>query len=336
MSIDFNNEAIVCSRCGATFKGKKNNFYICHATMYKGTGFLPWCTRCVEAVYNKYLAQCQDARLAVRQTCRKLDIYWSDAIFDYVMARNRTRTVMAAYISRANSGGYDGNSYDDTLGGEGTLWYFPSLTKDTETNSIVDTSLGSEDSKVEVPEEIVAFWGSGYTPSMYAELEQRRNYYISKLPVGTEIDIGSEALIRQICNLEVSIARDSAAGKSIDKSVNALNTLLGSLNIKPAQQKENNSDADEKRPFGLWIKEWEEGKPIPEVDPELADVDGVSAYVDTWMRGHLAKMLGLKNAYSKLYDETVDKMRVERPEYDEEDDEDFLADIFKDDKDDDE
>lgn len=326
MSIDFNNEAIVCSRCGATFRGKKNNFYICHSSMYKGSGFLPWCTRCVEAVYNKYLAQCQDARIAVRQTCRKLDIYWSDGIFDYVMSRNKSRTVMAAYISRANSGSYSGNSYDDTLGAEGTLWYFPSLTGETETSST--NSASDKEEEETIPEEVIAFWGSGYSPSMYAELEQRRNYYISKLPAGTEIDIGSEALIRQICNLEVSIARDSAAGKSIDKSVNALNTLLGSLNIKPAQQKENSSDADEKRPFGLWIKEWEEGKPIPEVDPELADVDGVSAYVDTWMRGHLAKMLGLKGAYSKLYDETIDRMRIEHPEYDDEDDEDFLADIF--------
>lgn len=334
MSIDFNNEAIVCSRCGATFKGRKNNFYVCRSSMYKGTGFLPWCTRCVEAIYNKYLAQCQDARIAVRQTCRKLDLYWSDAIFDYVMNKNRTRTVMAAYISRANSGGYEGNSYDDTLGGEGTLWYFPSLTGETETSTAVPTSSETED-EPNIPEDVVAFWGSGYSPSMYAELEQRRNYYISKLPAGTEIDIGSEALIRQICNLEVSIARDSAAGKSIDKSVNALNTLLGSLNIKPAQQKENNSDADEKRPFGLWIKEWEEGKPVPETDPELADVDGVSAYVDTWMRGHLAKMLGLKCAYSKLYDETIDKMRIEHPEYSEEDDEDFLADIFSNDSGDD-
>ncbi len=327
MSIDFSNEAIVCSRCGATFKGKKGNFYVCRASLYRGTGFLPWCTRCVEAVYNRYLSQCQDARLAVRQTCRKLDLYWSDSVFDYVMSKNKTRTVMAAYIARTNTGSYEGNSYDDTLGAEGTLWYFPTLTGDGETTTAVQTSKDEEE-EPKVSPDVIAFWGSGYSPSMYAELEQRRNYYTSKLPAGTEIDIGSEALIRQICNLEVGIARDSAAGKSIDKSVNALNTLLGSLNIKPAQQKESNSDADEKRPFGLWIKEWEEGKPVPEVDPELADVDGVSAYVDTWMRGHLAKMLGLKGAYSKLYDETIDRMRIEHPEYKEDDDEDFLADIF--------
>ena len=51
------------------------------------------------------------------------------------------------------------------------------------------------------------------------------------------MDVSDCAIIRQICMLEVTIARDTAAGKSTDKSVNALNSLLGSANLKPVQKK---------------------------------------------------------------------------------------------------
>ena len=68
---------------------------------------------------------------------------------------------------------------------------------------------------------------------MYEQLEQRRKYYSSKFPDAFSDaggnDSGSDVLMRQLCNLEVSISKDAAAGKSIDKSVNSLNTLIGCL-----------------------------------------------------------------------------------------------------------
>ena len=39
-------------------------------------------------------------------------------------------------------------------------------------------------------------------------------------------------------------------------------------------------------------------------------------------------MLGIKNTYCKLYEEEIDKMRVDRPEYEDEDDETVFNDIF--------
>jgi hypothetical protein len=39
-------------------------------------------------------------------------------------------------------------------------------------------------------------------------------------------------------------------------------------------------------------------------------------------------MLGIKNSYCKLYEEELAKIRVERPEYEDEDDETLFNDIF--------
>lgn len=80
--------------------------------------------------------------------------------------------------------------------------------------------------------------------------------------------------------------------------------------------------------FGEWIRKWENSRPIPEPDPELQDVDGIIKYIDIWFRGHLCKMLNIKNSRTKLYDDTIEQMRIERPEYEEDDDETMFENIF--------
>lgn len=151
---------------------------------------------------------------------------------------------------------------------------------------------------------------------------------MSHLPSGIDLGIGIDALIRQICNLEVDINRDRTAGKQVDKAIGTLNTLLGSAMLKPNQKADNADSALERTPFGVWIKRWEDKRPIPEPDPEMKDVDGIVRYIDIWLRGHLAKMLGKKNAYSALYEKEIAKKRIERPEFSDEDDETFFSDAF--------
>lgn len=62
--------------------------------------------------------------MAVRQTCRKLDLYWNESIFDSVVKKSSVRSLMTQYIVRINSVSCAGKSYDDTLLDEGILWSF--------------------------------------------------------------------------------------------------------------------------------------------------------------------------------------------------------------------
>jgi hypothetical protein len=144
------------------------------------------------------------------------------------------------------------------------------------------------------------------------------------------MDKGEEAVIRQICMLEVTINREAAAGKPINNHVNSLNNLLGSGNFKPVQRKSDSAlDADiEAVPFGVWIRKIENTRPIAEPDPELNDVDNIIKYISVWFFGHLCKMLKINNKYSRLYEDEMAKLRVERPEYEGEDEEDIFEDIF--------
>lgn len=337
MAIELESSSVLCCKCGKAYCRRKGFFSVCYSEMSKGIGYLPVCKDCVDMLYNSYLAKCQNAKDAVRQVCRKLDLYWNESVFDIVSRKSTISTMMTSYLAKITTVTYAGKSYDDTLSFEGTLWNFSPKENDIGTgakDNIVSgekTDERHQEDLSSIPEDVIAFWGPGYTSEMYNDLEQRRSYWISKLPSGVDLDIGAEALIRQICNLEIDINRDRRAGKSIDKNVNALNTLLGSASLKPTQKKAEDSDlSSENTPFGVWIKKWEDMEPVPEPDPELQDVDGIRKYISVWFFGHLCKMLKIRNSYSRAYEEEIAKMRVERPEYSDEDDEEMLADIFGD------
>lgn len=339
MSLEANTDRAICSKCGTAYGRKKGNFSVCYGASYKGSGYLHICKDCIDKMYDSYLSQCNDSRTAVRQMCRKLDLFWSDATYDYVAKKAVTRSMMSQYISKVATVTYAGKSYDDTLSSEGTLWAFngqqiadPEIqTAQDIIDEAADAPLMSID---DVPKDVIEFWGTGYedNPNMYVLLEQRRQYWVDNLPDGIELDIGTQTVIRQICFLELDINRDRAAGKSIEKSVKALLELINNSILKPSQKKTEDVDSvTANTPLGVWLFRYENKRPLPEPDKEMRDVNRVLKYVFIWL-GHVCKMLGKKNGFSRLYEEEMKKWRIEKPDYSdaEDDDEEFLTDVLDD------
>lgn len=319
MALEAKTDRAYCFRCGKAFGKRRGNFPASYALQHRGVGFLPICKECTQKLYDNYLAQCNDPKKAVRQMCRKLDLYWSEKIYNSVVNKNTTNSLIFAYITRLTTNTYAGKSYDDTLSSEGTLWDFSAATKVVSKAEQTESEIAQEEEEP-VDESVVAFWGSGYMPSMYRELEQRRKYWMAKFPNQDGLDIGTEAIIKQICALELDINRDRAAGRAVDKSINALNTLLGSANLKPTQKKQEDVEALADTPLGVWLYRYENERPLP----DEYDDSKLLKYVFTWM-GHLCKMLGVKgNKYTKLYEDEIAKYTVEKPEYDGDDEEAFL------------
>lgn len=331
MPLELSSDRAVCTRCGTEYSRRKGYFPVSYAILYKGICYIPVCKTCIDSMYNTYLSQCNDSKDAVRQMCRKLDLYWSDSVYEIVARKSTTRSMMTQYIAKINTVTYAGKSYDDTLSSEGTLWVFSPDIHHTVDDAEPAASVVVEPEgppAEEISEDVKAFWGAGYTSSMYIELEQRRSYWMARFPQDMELDVGTEALIRQICSLELDINRDRAAGRSVEKSVTALNQLLGSANLKPVQKKQDDVDAAlASTPLGVWLYRYENKRPLPEIDDDLKDVNGIRKYVFTWM-GHLCKMLGIKNAYSQMYEGEIARLRVDRPEYDGDDDEMFMSELM--------
>lgn len=338
MPIEVEHGSVVCSRCGTAYGRRKGNFPASYAPLYKGIGYLPVCRECIGDIFAKYLSECGDSKLALHQLCRKFDVYWNDAVYDAVEKKNSKRSIVTAYLHRLNVISLIGKSYDDTLIEDGEFWSFdkkhvpkvqPERTSDEAAeNDDVDPEEIEEE--IDISEDVIAFWGPGYTPAMYRDLEDRLQYWKSKLP-DADMDIGTEALLRQICCLEIDINRDRARGRAVDKNMNTLNTLLGSAALKPTQKKNEAEDAAlESTPLGVWLYRYENKRPLPEIDDDLKDVNHVLRYVFIWL-GHVCKMLGKKNGFSRLYEKEIARYRVERPEFDDEDDEEFLSDVLDED-----
>lgn len=328
------SQSVACHRCGTAYGRRKGFFPVSYGILYKGLGYLPYCRQCVDEMFDRYYAECGDQKKAVRQMCRKLDIYWSEGSYELAEKTSATKSLMTSYLARVGTAKNAGKSYDDTLREEGVLWksverpmFGVYVAQEAPSEPKVEEA--PQESEEPVPDEVRDFWGPGYTPEMYRELEQRRAYYMAKFPEGYEPDIGTEVIIRQICNLEIEINKGRTTGGNIAQSVKVLNELLGSANMKPIQKKAGELDAElERTPMGVWIQRWEEKRPVPEPDPEFQDHDGIIRYISVWFLGHLSKMLGIKNAYSKLYEREIDRLRVDRPEYADEDDEELFDSVF--------
>lgn len=112
--------------------------------------------------------------------------------------------------------------------------------------------------------------------------------------------------------------------KDLDKTYQE---LLATANIQPRQTRMDTfADA---QTMGTLIQKFEETRPLPEIDPELQDIDKIGLYIDSFYRGHASKMLGIKNKFSNLYEKVMSKYTVKPPEYDEESDsEDLFDKIF--------
>ena len=326
-AIEVNASSSTCRKCGTAYGRLKGYFPVSYSYLYKGTGYLPYCKECVDGMFAAYLLECKDSKVAVRQMCRKLDLYWNEKVYEAVEKQNSTRSMMTSYISKINAVKLASKSYDDTLREEGALWLEPKAYANMES---VITGVDITNEELNVSDDIILFWGPGYTPSMYMELENRRKYWMSKYPQEAELDIGTEALIRQICSLEIDINKARMEGKPIDKYVNSLNTILGSANLKPTQKKEDADAELEKMPLGVGIQKWEYNRPLPPTPKEKRDINQVIKNITTWYLGHACKMVGIRNSYCKMYEDAMAELRVDNPDHAEEDDDTLLNSVFGD------
>ena len=312
MAIDITASAVTCSRCGKEYGSARTHFHTSYATSYKGIRRLTICKHCVESLFDTYYNQCGNYKDAMRQMCRKLDLYWNETQFNVAESRSTPRTLFNTYMSCINTPSLAGKCYDDTLVEEGRLWGFVGQ----------ESAQEDPDGEVEkVSDEVKAFWGSGLPESKYRLLEERMNYILQKLKLNRDdIDIGAEMMLKQACGLELDIADARAEGKPVDKLVNSFNTVIGGLNLKPAQQKSDNSQSASVIPLGVMAKIYENKRPINEVHPDLQDIDKIFETTSTFMFGHTAKMLQQSNVYSRAYEKVMNQYRIDNDMEDADDD----------------
>lgn len=319
-----NTQKCYCCRCGKAYSRKKGFFPVSHSPMYRGSGYLPFCVECVDKMYDQYVQELGDAKEAMRRVCMKMDLYWNESIYGMAERTAGTNSRVRNYIGKTNIVRYIDKTFDDTIKEEAAA----GIGATPVSPPIQDGDGESPEDDTPTDQVIIDFWGAGFQHDFYMELERRYRDWTGGEEKEKNLQPAERALYKQICMQEAVISRAAAAGDPTDKAVNTLNTLLGSMNLKPAQRKENADLELEKMPLGVGIQKWEYSRPLPETPKEKRDIRGVIKNITTWYLGHACKMVGLKNSYCKAYEEAMDELRVKRPEYDEEDDDSMLSDIF--------
>lgn len=317
-----------CCRCGTAYSRQKGYFPVSHSPMYRGSGFLPVCSVCIDEMFDQYVKELGDERAAMRRMCMKLDLYWHESIYEMMEKTAGLNSKVRNYIGKSNMVRFIDKNYDNTLKEEAKLRNGEPLDDTPPAKEKVEEKEPEPEEEIDVPDEIRAFWGSGFSDSMYLLLDERYRYWVSELPKGVVLDVGTKALLRQIVTTELEINRLKDTNQPIDKAVKTLTDLLGSALLKPSQQKEGADTELENMPLGVGIQKWEMTRPLPKTSDKLKDQSGIIKNITTWYLGHACKMVGLKNSYCKMYEDAMEKLRVKRPEYNDEDDEAFLNDIF--------
>jgi len=316
----------ICTRCGKIYVRQKSNFPASQSSLYNGGGgYLTVCYHCMDNLFDHYKQVLGSGEAAMERLCMKFDIYWNPDLYGMINKINSSASRVKSYVSKTFLMKYLGKTYDDTMD-EQSMQNLPI--------QVVTNEDGEEESvdiigtRSDVNTDSVLFWGSGFDAESYKELDMKFERWTKDLP--KPLPIVDESLYKQICIQELQINRNIAAGKDVEKGQNALNSLLGSLKLKPSQKRDDDSVELDIAPLGVWTKRWEEKRPIPEDDPDMEDVHGLKKYISVWLYGHLGKALGLKNTYSQLYEQEMDKYRVEKPEFEDEEDDVIITEMFGD------
>lgn len=163
-----------------------------------------------------------------------------------------------------------------------------------------------------VKQSTIKRFGQGLSNEDYLFLQDQYDDWISRYECKTK---AQEELFERLSFKKLELFKATRSGantKDLDKSYQE---LMQTANITP---KQNTMDTlSEAMTLGKLIEKWENERPIPEIDPELQDVDHIGKYIDVFYRGHMSKMLGLKNNLSHIYENFMRKLTVTKPEYDE-------------------
>ena len=300
----------MCVDCGEWLA--KSNFYV--SKKYK-KGIYPVCKKCVLArvqQINKKTDKPNETKDSVIGMMRDMDLIYVDSLYesccqsvaDDVGEHVKSSPFMQMLTSVLSLPQYRGKTFKDSE--------LPIENENSNLNKKIKQAT------------IKRFGNMGFTDQDLLFLQEEYDSWISRCECNT---VAQETLFERISCKKLEIAKATRAGKDTKDLDKALQDLMNSANILPRQ---NSMDAlSEGQTLGTLIEKWENEKPIPECDPELADVDNIGRYIDVFFRGHASKMLGLKNSFTRLYENFMSKYTVNKPEYDEDtDSEELFEKIF--------
>lgn len=314
-----NKDKCTCFYCGKEYVD--TNYYKSNSIFYSNIGRIPYCKQCIERFYQyfyeKYTSEgCLiPEKKAVKRLCMIFDIYYKEeaynAAIDSAKKREMNISPMGAYMKMIQLSQYNRNkeTYENTITQE---------EQENFSNSFVNVSDGRK-----ADEKTIKFFGAGFTDEDYEFLKEQYDDWVTRHECQTK---AQEEVFKRICFKQLEILKATRRGEDT-KNLDA--TFQNYLDTAKLQPKQNSGETvSDTQTFGTLIDKWENERPLPEIDEELRDVDKIGLYLDVFFKGHLAKMMGMKNGHSRLYSKYMKKYTVEKPEYENDEDSEALFDAI--------
>lgn len=290
---------LVCN-CGNM---DEKDFYKSNSVFNDGIGKIPYCKKCIDKLYKFYVKKYQNEnytfpeKKAVRRLCMAFDLYWGEDAFETAvkqLERMPTMSMITSYIKASRLTQYKDKTYDNTLSEENA--YNGAIPEMYTAKTIEDKT--------------IKLFGSGFSNEDYRYLQEQYDDWTARHECQTK---SQEEIFKRICFKQLEILKASRRGEDTKDLDASLLKMLEAAKLQPKQNaREAVSDA---QVFGTLIEKWEITRPLPEIDEQLKDVDKIGLYIDVFFRGHLAKMLNIKGAFSNLYTKFIKKYTVDKPEY---------------------
>ena len=291
-----------CCCCGKKYIKQKGNFTFSQSPLYKGNNsYLPICNNCIENLIEQYTEILGTQDEAIKRVCMHWDIYFSESVLNSSRKTSADQSRFKNYIRQLNLSQSKDKTYDDFV-----------LEESKKTVDTIEDleDLKKKDTDIKIKEKVFKFWGRGYTPEQYKFLQDQYDDWTTRCESSSKVQ---QELFKALSISQLQIQETRANNGDLKKAMETFQGLLGSANLKPAQNIENN--ANDEMTFGMWIRKVEDEEPVCEPAPEWKDVDGIGKYITVYFLGHLCKMMGIKNSYSKMYEDEMAKYTVEKPEY---------------------
>jgi hypothetical protein len=327
-------EKFECLYCGKSYVD--TSYYNSNSIFYSN-GKLPYCKQCIEKLYQNLLDKYTNdgdlypERRAVKRLCMAFDVYYKEDVFNSALKNFRESEVktspMSQYMRIIQLFQYNRykETYDNTIVNEERIMQIQS---DINIDMYTDES---DDFKVD--EKTINFFGAGFRDEDYKFLQREYDDWTARHECKTKTQ---EEIFKDICFNRLQNWRALQRGEETKDITAAFQKMLDSGKLQP---KQNSGDTmADNQTFGTLIDKWENTRPLPEIDDELKDVDKIGWYIDVFFKGHLSKMMGLKNGLSNMYTKFMKKYSVEKPEYSDEENSEILFDAifgnpsFEDDK----
>lgn len=307
-----------CFYCGKEYVD--TNFYNSNSEFYSNIGKIPHCKQCIEKFYQQYCEKYTNEgclapeKKAVQRLCMIFDIYYSENAYNAAINSATKREInispMGAYMKMIQLQQHKNKSYENTI-------------YEAEQENFAMASISEISGETTVDSKTIDFFGSGFTDEDYKFLKREYEDWTARHECNTK---AQEEVIKDICFNRLQNLKALRRGEDTKDITASFQKMLDAGKLQP-KQNAGDTTADNQT-FGTLIDKWENERPLLEIDEELKDVDNIGAYVDVFFKGHLSKMMGLKNGLSNSYTKFMKKYTVTKPEYSDEENSEVLFDAI--------